>query len=291
MKLASFTHGGRQRIGVAVGELIIDLSAAAPDLPTDMTSFLAAGDAAMAQAREAQTQAAHAFGISEVELLAPVPRPGKILAIGLNYRDHIEETGAEAPQAQVWFNKQVTAVNAPYGSIAKPAVSDLLDYEAELVYVIGKRARHVPKERASEVIAGYCCGNDVSVRDWQMRAPTMQIGKSFDTHAPFGPWLVTPDEAGNPHDLNLRSLVNGEQRQSSNTKHLVFDCFDQIAHLTQAFTLQPGDVIFTGTPSGVAAAMHPPAWLKVGDVVRVEIDGIGHIEHRIAEEDASTVIG
>ena len=291
MKLASFSHGGRQRIGVVVGELVIDLSAAAPNLPTDMTAFLAAGESALAQAREAQTASEHALGISEVELLAPVPRPGKILAIGLNYRDHIEETGMEAPKTQVWFNKQVTAVNSPYGGIAKPAVSDLLDYEAELVYVVGKRARHVPKERASEVIAGYCCGNDVSVRDWQQRSPTMQIGKSFDSHAPFGPWLVTPDEIGDPHDLNLRALVNGEERQRSNTRHLVFNCFDQIAHLTQAFTLMPGDVIFTGTPSGVAAAMRPPAWLKVGDTVRVEIDGIGHIESEVVEEAASTVVG
>ena len=291
MKLASFSHGGRQRIGVVVGELVIDLSAAAPDLPTDMTAFLAAGESALAQASEAQTASEHALGISEVELLAPVPRPGKILAIGLNYRDHIEETGMEAPKTQVWFNKQVTAVNSPYGGIAKPAVSDLLDYEAELVYVVGKRARHVPKERASEVIAGYCCGNDVSVRDWQRRSQTMQIGKSFDSHAPFGPWLVTPDEIGDPHDLNLRALVNGEERQRSNTRHLVFNCFDQIAHLTQAFTLMPGDVIFTGTPSGVAAAMSPPAWLKVGDTVRVEIDGIGHIESEVVEEAASTVVG
>lgn len=290
MKLASFSQGGRARIGVVVGELVIDLSAAAPDLPTDMTAFLAAGEPALAQAREAQTASEHALGINEVELQAPVPRPGKILAIGLNYRDHIEETGMEAPKTQVWFNKQVTAVNSPYGGIAKPAVSDLLDYEAELVYVVGKRARHVPKERASEVIAGYCCGNDVSVRDWQRRSQTMQIGKSFDSHAPFGPWLVTPDEIGDPHDLNLRALVNGEERQRSNTRHLVFNCFDQIAHLTQAFTLMPGDVIFTGTPSGVAAAMRPPMWLKVGDRVRVEIDGIGHIESEIVAEDASTVV-
>ena len=291
MKLATFSHGGRERIGVVVGELVIDLSAAAPELPTDMTAFLAAGDAAMARARACQTDTDHALGINEVELRAPVPRPGKILAIGLNYRDHIEETGMEAPKTQVWFNKQVTAVNPPYAPIAKPAVSDALDYEAELVYVVGKRAKHVPKERAGEVIAGFCCGNDVSVRDWQRAAPTMQIGKSFDTHAPFGPWLVTPDEVGDAHTLDLRCFVNGEKRQESNTKHLVFDCFDQIAHLTQACTLLPGDVIFTGTPSGVAAAMRPPPWLKAGDTVRVEIDGLGHIESEVVAEEAQTAIG
>ena len=290
MKLVTFTHGGRTRIGVVVGELVVDLSAAAPDLPTDMVAFLGAGDAAMAAARDAQTDADHALALNDVELLAPVPRPGKILAIGLNYRDHIEETGMQAPETQVWFNKQTTATNGPYGTIAMPSVSDRLDYEGELVYVIGKRGKHVPKERAHEIIAGYCCGNDVSVRDWQRAAPTMQIGKSFDTHAPFGPWLVTPDEIGDPHTLGLRTFVNEDKRQDSNTKHLVFDCFDQIAHLTKAFTLEPGDVIYTGTSAGVAVAMRPPAWLKVGDVVRIEIDRVGHIEHTVAAEDGATVV-
>ena len=290
MKLVTFTHGGRTRIGVVVGELVVDLSAAAPDLPTDMVAFLGAGDAAMAAARDAQTDADHALALNDVELLAPVPRPGKILAIGLNYRDHIEETGMQAPETQVWFNKQTTATNGPYGTIAMPSVSDRLDYEGELVYVIGKRGKHVPKGRAHEIIAGYCCGNDVSVRDWQRAAPTMQIGKSFDTHAPFGPWLVTPDEVGDPHTLGLRTFVNEDKRQDSNTRHLVFDCFDQIAHLTKAFTLEPGDVIYTGTSAGVAVAMRPPAWLKVGDVVRIEIDRVGHIEHTVAEEDGATVV-
>ena len=290
MKLVTFTHGGRTRIGVVVGELVVDLSAAAPDLPTDMVAFLGAGDAAMAAARDAQTDADHALALNDVELLAPVPRPGKILAIGLNYRDHIEETGMKAPETQVWFNKQTTATNGPYGTIAMPSVSDRLDYEGELVYVIGKRGKHVPKERAHEIIAGYCCGNDVSVRDWQRAAPTMQIGKSFDTHAPFGPWLVTPDEIGDPHTLGLRTFVNEDKRQDSNTEHLVFDCFDQIAHLTTAFTLAPGAVIYTGTSAGVAVAMRPPAWLKVGDVVRIEIDRVGHIEHTVAEEDGATVV-
>ncbi len=291
MKLATFTHGRTARIGIVVGELIIDLSAAAPELPTDMIAFLEAGDEAMARAREAQTDSDHAFAVADVALHAPVPHPGKILAIGLNYRDHIEESGAQPPKHQVWFNKQHNAANGPYATFAKPSVSDLLDYEGELVFVIGKRAKHVPRERAHEVIAGYCAGNDVSVRDWQARSPTMQIGKSFDTHAPFGPWIVTPDEIGDPHTLDIRTFVNGDKRQDSNTRHLVFDCFDQIAHLTQSFTLDPGDVIFTGTSAGVGAAMDPPGWLKVADVVRIEIENIGHIENTVVEEDATPVIG
>jgi len=291
MKLCTFTHGQRTRIGVVVGELVIDLPAVAPDLPDDMISFLAAGDEAMAAAREAQTKPDVAFPVADVTLEAPVPRPGKILAIGLNYADHIAETGAEPPKVQMWFNKQHNATNRPYGSINKPAVSDMLDYEGELAFVVGKRAKHVPKARAQEVIAGYCCGNDVSVRDWQAAARTMQIGKSFDTHAPFGPWIVTPDEVGDPHSLGIRTVVNDEVRQDSNTEHLIFDCFDHVEHLTKSFTLDPGDVIFTGTSSGVAAAMKPPQWLKVGDEVRVEIEHIGFIEHTVVEEDASTAIG
>ena len=291
MKLATFRDGDGVRIGIVVGELVIDLSAAAPELPTDMTAFLAAGDAAMARAEAVQDDADHALPVDNVEFLAPVPRPGKILAIGLNYADHIAETGAQTPTTQIWFNKQTTAVNAPYAGIVKPSVSDDVDYEGELVFVIGKRAKHVPAERASEVIAGYCCGNDVSVRDWQSASRTMQMGKSFDTHAPFGPWIATPDEVGDPHTLGLRTYVNGEKRQDSNTRFLVFNCFEQIAHLTKAFTLEPGDVIFTGTSAGVAAAMNPPPWLEVGDVVRIEIDRIGYIENTMVEEKADTVIG
>ena len=291
MKLATFTDGDGARIGIVVGELVIDLSAAAPDLPTDMTAFLAAGDAAMARAREVQDDADHALPVDNVEFLAPVPRPGKILAIGLNYADHIAETGSQTPTTQIWFNKQTTATNAPYAGIVKPSVSDHVDYEGELVFVVGKRAKHVPAERASEVIAGFCCGNDVSVRDWQAASRTMQMGKSFDTHAPFGPWIVTPDDVGDPHTLDLRTFVNGEKRQDSNTRHLVFNCFEQIAHLTQAFTLEPGDVIFTGTSAGVAAAMDPSPWLKVGDVVRIEIERVGYIENTVIEEEANTVVG
>ena len=291
MKLATFTHGRETRVGVVVGELVIDLSRAAPELPTDMRSLLGAGDGALAAAAEAQTSVEHAIAINEVEIRAPVPNPGKILAIGLNYADHIAETGGEAPSVQMWFNKQHNAANRPYGSFNKPAVSDMLDYEGELAFVVGKRAKHVPKERAHEVIAGYCCGNDVSVRDWQAAARTMQIGKSFDTHAPFGPWIVTPDEVGDPHNLGIRTVVNDEIRQNSNTSHLIFDCFDHVEHLTKSFTLDPGDVIFTGTSSGVAAAMKPPKWLKVGDEVRIEIENIGFIEHTVVEEDARTVIG
>lgn len=289
MKLATFTHGGTTRIGIVEGDEVIDLSAAAPDLPTDMLSFLQAGDAAMAGARAA-AGATNRILLKDVTLEAPVMNPGKVLAIGLNYQDHIDETGMDAPEYQMWFNKQTTAVNGPYGTFELPAASDKLDYEAEMVFVIGKRCRHVPRERAHEVIAGYCVGNDVSVRDWQFHSQTMQIGKSFDTHAPFGPWLTTPDEVGDPHKLDIKCWVNDEVKQDSNTKHLVFDCFDQIAYISQAFTLEPGDVLYTGTSSGVGVAMKPSSFLKAGDKVRIEMEKLGTIEHEVVAEKGETVI-
>lgn len=288
MKIATYRTNDDEtpRTGVLQDEAVIDLSSCG--LPGDMISLLKAGiDVAGIGARLADG-ARHA--LADVELLAPVPHPGKVLAIGLNYGDHIEESGMAPPKHQVWFNKQHNCINSPYGDINLPAASNKLDYEAELCLVISRRCKHVPRDRAHEVIGGYFCGNDVSVRDWQMRAQTFQIGKSFDTHGPIGPYLVTPDEVGDPHDLDIRCLVNGEVRQSSNTRHLIFDCYDAIAHLTQAFQLDVGDVLFMGTPAGVGVAMKPPHWLKEGDRVRVEIDKLGYIENTVVPEVANTVI-
>jgi 2-keto-4-pentenoate hydratase/2-oxohepta-3-ene-1,7-dioic acid hydratase in catechol pathway len=288
MRLATFTHGGATRIGIVRGEAIVDLSRAAPDLPRDMAAFLAAGPAALAAARTAAAKAPDHLARADLVLDAPVPRPRKFLAIGLNYADHVRESGREAPSVPVFFNKQVTCVAGPGQPIHRPRVSPLLDYEGELAFVIGRRCRHVPRERAHEVIAGYLVVNDVSVRDWQLRSPTMTMGKSFDTHGPMGPWLVTPDEVGDPHALELRTWVNGELRQHSNTQHLIFDCFAQVEHLSTAFTLEPGDVVTTGTPSGVGGAMNPPRFLAPGDVVRIEIERIGTLENPVIEEPAET---
>lgn len=285
MKLATFTQSGRTRIGVVQDGGILDLSAAAPALPTEMRSFLEAGAPALQAARAAKGAL---IPLKDVYLEAPVLRPSKFLAIGLNYADHIAETKRETPQKQLWFNKQTTCVNAPYGQIHLPKVSTSLDYEGELGFVIGRKCRHVPKGRAHEVIAGFCIVNDVSVRDWQMHSQTMTMGKSFDTHGPFGPWIVTPDEVGDPHNLPIRTLLNGEVMQDSNTKHLVFNCYDQIVYLTQAFTLLPGDVIATGTPGGVGVAKTPPLFMKAGDRVRIEIEKIGAIEQEIIAEPSDT---
>ena len=291
MKLATFTTGDNttRRVGIVRDDGLVDLSQLA-GLPATMKTILADGDNSLARIRQEAESASEVIGLSSVQFCAPLPDPGKILAIGLNYGDHIEETGMDKPKVQMWFNKQHNCVNAPLGDINLPSVSTMLDYEGELCLVIGKRCKHVPRDRAREVIAGFFCGNDVTVRDWQRRAQTMQIGKSFDTHGPMGPYLVTPDEVGDPHNLEMHTYVNGEERQHSNTKHLIFNCYDAIAHLTQAFTLDVGDILFMGTPSGVGVAMKPPQFLKEGDVVRVEIEKLGFIENHVVAEKATCLI-
>jgi 2-keto-4-pentenoate hydratase/2-oxohepta-3-ene-1,7-dioic acid hydratase in catechol pathway len=255
-----------------------------------MIAFLSAGKDALDRARTAVRDKVRSLPLKDVKLEAPIARPPEFLAIGLNYADHVAETGGKAPAFPLFFNKQATCVNAPFDPIHRPRASEALDYEGELGIVIGKRCRHVPRDRAHEVIAGYVIVDDVSVRDWQMRAPTMTLGKSFDTHGPVGPWIVTTDEIPDPHKLELRTWVNGELRQHSNTRHLIFNCFAQIETLSTVCTLLPGTIISTGTPSGVAAAMKPPKWLKAGDTVKIEIEGIGSIEHKVIEEPATTTL-
>lgn len=290
MKLVTFTQGGATRIGVLDGDSIVDLAAAAPQLPREMCAFLAAGADALATARQALGNTSSArVALKDVRLEAPILRPPKILAVGLNYKDHIAETGNKTPEVPMIFNKQSTAINSPTGDIYLPRVSEQLDYEGEFAVVIGRYCRHVPKNRAREVIAGYTIANDVSVRDWQRRVPTFTMGKSWDTHCPLGPCITTADEVGDPHTLDLKTWVNGELRQSSNTSQLLFNAFDLVEHLTTAFTLEPGDVISTGTPGGVAAAMKPPKWLKPGDVVKIAIDKLGEIENRVIAEPEGTV--
>jgi 2-keto-4-pentenoate hydratase/2-oxohepta-3-ene-1,7-dioic acid hydratase in catechol pathway len=284
MKLATFTTGGSTRIGIAGDTGVIDLAAHAPELPREMCAFLDLGDDAMARARAIGSSGTTEIPLSDLKLEAPVLRPPKILAVGLNYKDHIEEIGAKPPPFPIIFNKQSTAITGPTGAIHRPPESAQLDYEGELAFVIGTRCRRVPKDRAHEVIAGYTICNDVSVRDWQLRIRTMTMGKSWDTHCPLGPWLVTSDEIGDPHDLNLETKVNGEVRQSSNTRNLLFDCYELVEHLSTAFTLEPGDVVTTGTPSGVAIAMDPQAWLVPGDIVTITIERIGTIENTILDE-------
>lgn len=282
MKLATYVAADGDRIGVVSADGLISLADHLPAAPRRMIDLIERWDEFKSKVAALQSRKPD-VKLSEVRLRAPIPRPGKILAIGLNYKDHIEETKNKTPEFQTWFSKATTGVNGPFDPIALPAVSDKLDYEAELVAIIGRRVRGVSGQQAKDAIFGYCVGNDVSVRDWQTRVPQWVMGKSFDTHAPFGPWITTADET-DATDLGIRCLVNGEVRQSSNTAQLLFDCRAQVEFLSQALTLEPGDVLYTGTPSGVAAAMQPPIYLKAGDLVRVEIDKLGAIENRVEAE-------
>lgn len=288
MKLATFTHKGVTRVGIVVNEAIVDVTVENADLPQNMIDVLEGGAPVLAVLRSLEQSGAPSLPLAEVHLEAPVLRPPKFLAIGLNYADHIEETGLERPEFPSFFNKQSTCVIGPHDPIHAPRVSAKLDYEGELGFVIGRRCRHVPRERARDVIAGYLIVNDVTVRDWQARSPTWTLGKSFDTHGPTGPWIVTADEIGDPHALDIETWVNEERRQSTNTRHMIFNCFQQVEVLSTAFTLEPGDIISTGTSSGVGVMMTPRGYVKAGDVVRVTIERIGAIENPVIEEPDDT---
>ncbi|MEN9719022.1 MAG: hypothetical protein RIQ99_1900 [Pseudomonadota bacterium] len=278
MKLATYHADGQTRTGIVVGDHLIDTG-----LDGTMIDLIACWATVRPQL-EAKAAAAGGVPLSTVKLCAPVLRPGKIFAIGLNYADHIAESNMGTPERQVWFTKAQTSVNGPYDPILIARGTATNDYEAELVAVIGKRAKHVSAANAADYVFGYCVGNDATERMAQHAGPQWSLGKSFDTHAPMGPWLTTADELGDPHRLGIRCFVNDEKRQDSNTRHLVFNLWQQIEHLSAAMTLEPGDVIFTGTPGGVGAAMDPRQFLQPGDVVRIEIDELGHIEGTMQAE-------
>ncbi len=284
MKIVRYEDHDGAKLGAVKGEGVVDLGRRFPSLSDNAAELIKQWRDLSGEVQTVVAQSAPDVALAKVRLLAPVARPGKVMGIGLNYADHIKESGQETPRHQVWFTKAVTAINGPFDPIEISCASPMVDYEAELVVVVGKRCRHVPKESAAEVIFGYCAGNDVSVRDWQLRTPQWVLGKSFDTHAPIGPWIVTANEVGDPHTMGIRCFVNGERRQNSNTENLVFNVYDQIAHLSEAMTLEPGDLILTGTPGGVGGAMRPPKFLKAGDKVRVEIDRIGTIEAAMRPE-------
>ncbi len=282
MRLLRFDENGRTRLGVVRGDAIVPLDQLADRYPT-MLSIVGGGDDALAAVRRVADAATATIPLANVALIAPIERPGKYLAIGMNYRKHIAEAarlGVDTPKYQFWFNKQTSCIAGPHADI-DPGVTEKLDYEAELCVVIGKAAKGVSEADAKNHVFGYMVANDVSARDWQMHTPTFTMGKSFDTHGPVGPWIVTADELPDPHALMLRCFVNGEQRQESSTGEMVANIWAQIAYLSTAFTLEPGDLIATGTPEGVGAALQPQVWLKPGDVVRCEIDGIGTIENKV----------
>ena len=281
MKIARFTEGGNTRLGIVATDTdeIIDVGTADPSLPTDVGVLLASGSLADV-ARTASS--AQRIALSAVQLEAPIAQPPTFLAIGLNYADHVAESGMDKPKAPVVFNKQITCVVGPGAGIEVPTVAPKwVDYEGELGVVIGTRCRNVSVDDAPSVVAGYLIVNDVSVRDWQRATPTMTMGKSWDTHGPIGPWLVSADEIGDPHDLSVRTWVDGDLRQDASTKQMITNCWELIAHLSTAFTLLPGTIIATGTPAGVGFVMDPPRCLNPGSTVRIEIDKLGVLENPV----------
>ena len=284
MRLITFTHDNRTRIGALreTGQ-VLDLTAADPELPATMIDLIREPKA-MERARNA-AESAPEIELADVRLEAPVPRPSKVLAIGLNYRDHAEESGQPIPQRPIVFAKMPTCIVGPGHPVHIPRVSRAVDWEGELCFVIGREARYVTAADAGDYIAGYTIGNDISVRDWQFHSPTWMMGKSFDTHGPLGPAIVTADEF-EPSSAGIRLYVNGDEKQKSDTSQLIFGIGEIVEYLSAGFTLEPGDVVYTGTPSGIGGAKRPPEFLKAGDVVRVEIDVRGSLENPVEKEPA-----
>ena len=289
MKLVTFIHNEQIRIGALIDDSVV-VATGNIDYADNMIAFLTAGATGLAVMQNLIDSGSHRIPLADVRLQAPVLRPGKFLGIGLNYADHISETGREKPEYPTFFTKQSTCVIGNGTAIHCPKVSEKVDYEGELAFVIGKRCRHVPVDKAAQVIAGFTIANDVSVRDWQARSPTMMLGKSFDTAGPLGPWLVTRDEISDPHNLNLKTWVDDELRQHANTGQMIFNCYEMIAYLSQAMTLEPGDVIATGTPSGVGVKMQPRGYMKPGQVVTIEIENIGKLSNPVIEEPDDLVM-
>ena len=284
------------RIGALKDSGVIDFSFS--DLPNNMIDFIALGNQGLDKANDLIQVENNIHFNDDIILKAPILKPNKILAVGLNYKKHVDEAkdlkdhhsnNVELQeQYPNIFNKQNSSVNDPYGDVHRPNASDWLDYEGEMGFIIGKESRHVSYDNAKNCIYGYTVVNDFTVRDWQFRGPphTMTMGKSWDTHCPFGPCIVTADEIDDPHKLNLKTYVNDEERQNTNTELMIYDCYTLIEYLSTAFTLTPGDLIPTGTPEG--SALSTQDWLKPGDKVRVEVENIGYIENNIIQEPMNT---
>jgi acylpyruvate hydrolase len=290
MRLVTFLQNGETRLGVLQvqngQEMVVDLNRAEPRLPANILEFLAAGEPARRLAADTlqRVPATAIHELKAVVLKAPILNPSKIICIGLNYRDHAAETNQALPEVPVVFAKYANTIIGPGEPIILPHVTQRVDYEAELAVIIGKRGRYIPEAEAMSYVAGYTVFNDVSARDYQMRTSQWTMGKTFDTFAPFGPAMVTADEIPDPHVLDIRLSINGETLQDSNTRHLIFSIPNLVAYLSEVMTLEPGDLIATGTPAGVGFTRKPPRFLRSGETVRVEIEGIGVLENPVREE-------
>ncbi len=282
MKLVNFLYKGEKNIGALLDDGVCSFKSISDKYSMSMLEFIEQMDDLSPEISKFINSNPEVIPLPEIEFLPVIERPGKVLAVGLNYKDHAKETGMDLPKVPMIFTKQSTSVLGHQGEIHKPKVSDAVDYEGEMAFVIGKKCRHVNKEDALDVIAGVTICNDVSVRDWQIASPTFTMGKSFDTHCPIGPYIVTMDEISDIHNLKIKTYVNDELRQDSCTDQLIFDCFDLIEHITKAFTLEPGDIIATGTSSGVGVVLGK--YLVPNDVVRIELENVGILENRVVLE-------
>jgi 2-keto-4-pentenoate hydratase/2-oxohepta-3-ene-1,7-dioic acid hydratase in catechol pathway len=282
MKLVNFLSKSEKYIGALLDDGVCSFKSISDKYSMSMLEFIEQIDELSPEVSKFINSNPEVIPLSEIEFLPIIERPGKVLAVGLNYKDHAKETGMDLPKVPMIFTKQSTSVLGHQGEIHKPKVSDAVDYEGEMAFVIGKKCRHVSKEEALDVIAGVTICNDVSVRDWQIASPTFTMGKSFDTHCPIGPYIVTMDEISDIHNLKIKTYVNDELRQDSCTDQLIFDCFDLIEHITKAFTLEPGDIIATGTSSGVGVVLGK--YLVPNDVVRIELENVGTLENKVVLE-------
>lgn len=283
MRIITFEFDGAARPGAVSSEEVVDLSGAGFSSIFDLISSGPEG-LAKAQGFLASATTDWRHPLSSVKLLAPIPKPRKLLCVGLNYLDHAKESNAEIPKVPTMFNKFATAVIAPGEKIVLPKVSNSPDYEGEFAFVISTGGRHIQADDWKKHVFGYTIMNDVTARDYQRATTQWLMGKTFDTFAPIGPWIVTADEIADPHTLNIKTEINGEVLQNSNTRELIFKIPELIAHLSSVFTLEPGDIVSTGTPSGVGFARNPPRWLRPGDDVVITVEGIGQLRNPVVAE-------
>jgi 2-keto-4-pentenoate hydratase/2-oxohepta-3-ene-1,7-dioic acid hydratase in catechol pathway len=284
MKLATVNWNDVSRVAIVVGQEVIDLSPHASDPLHDLCQFLALGRDGQDLVKACLKRAPR-LPLDHVQFLPPVPRGGNLIGVGMNYGTFVaaaQRAGITVPKERLWFLRTRGCLNGPYDDIWLPRNAEDLDYEAELAAIVGRPCRDVSPEEARLVVAGFAVANDLTLRERARISPT--IGKAFDTHTPLGPWMVTPDELGDPHRLAIKSWVNGELRQDSNTADMITNCYELISEFSRACTLRPGDLLLTGTPAGCGALLRPPRMLKVGDVIRIEIEGLGAIENRVVEE-------
>lgn len=285
MKLVTFRSGDTTRLGVLDGEHVVDLNKADARVPADLRAALKAGVDLNAAAQRAIASGEHRAPYASLDLAPVVPEPGKIVCLGHNFYDHAKEGGNLKPVYPLIFFRGASSLIAHEDPVIRPRVSEKLDYEAELMIVIGKRARHVKRENALDYVFGYACFNDVSVRDYQKRTTQWTIGKNFDGTGAFGPWLVTADELPpGAEGLTLRLILNGQVMQQASTSDMIWGVAETIELLTECLTLEPGDVVAMGTPAGVGWARDPSVWLKHGDVVEVDIERVGRLRNTVQDE-------